>query len=563
MVFETQRSHGDGAYAAADGLDQFPDTQRFLELLSELTGPPPAGVEQPEHAAARGLLRPEGDIFVARAPGRLDVMGGIADYSGSLVLQLPLAEACHVAVQRHPLPSSAAGSAAGGAGGAEPTLRIVSFATEGSHRSPSFALPLAELAPGGQPLTYEAARALFKRDPQRSWAAYVAGGLVVLQRETGARFEDGLSILVASDVPEGKGVSSSAAVEVASMAAVAAAYGILLEGRELALLCQRVENAVVGAPCGVMDQMTAALGEADRLLALRCQPAEVQGCAPIPPHLRFWGIDSGKAHCVGGSDYAHVRVGAFMGLRICSALAAKQAACSGGSSGSSGGAANGNSSSGGGEAELVIGGGHLANVPPSQFASRFEQQLPEALSGAAFLEQYGPHLDSVTSVDPEQTYAVRLPTAHPVHENYRVHAFRQVLAAPAGREQLEVLGELMRQSHASYSRCGLGSEGTDRLVALVQEEQDAAVARGEEPPLFGAKITGGGCGGTVGILAVAGPAGDAAVQRVVQRYAVETGSQSHLFQGSSSGAVAFGTLRLRRQSSAAAAVAVAAADGPV
>ncbi len=53
-------------------------------------------------------------------------------------------------------------------------------------------------APGGQPLSYEAARALFKRDPQRSWAAYVAGALLVLQREKGARFEDGLSILVAS-----------------------------------------------------------------------------------------------------------------------------------------------------------------------------------------------------------------------------------------------------------------------------------------------------------------------------------------------------------------------------
>ena len=43
------------------------------------------------------------DIIVTRAPGRLDVMGGIADYSGSLVLQLPLAQACHVAVQKHPL----------------------------------------------------------------------------------------------------------------------------------------------------------------------------------------------------------------------------------------------------------------------------------------------------------------------------------------------------------------------------------------------------------------------------------------------------------------------------
>jgi len=48
--------------------------------------------------------RAQDDVIVTRAPGRLDVMGGIADYSGSLVLQLPLAEACHVAVQRHPLP---------------------------------------------------------------------------------------------------------------------------------------------------------------------------------------------------------------------------------------------------------------------------------------------------------------------------------------------------------------------------------------------------------------------------------------------------------------------------
>ncbi len=43
----------------------------------------------------------EDDLIVTRAPGRLDVMGGIADYSGSLVLQMPIGEACHVALQRH------------------------------------------------------------------------------------------------------------------------------------------------------------------------------------------------------------------------------------------------------------------------------------------------------------------------------------------------------------------------------------------------------------------------------------------------------------------------------
>jgi L-arabinokinase len=57
---------------------------------------------QPPSAAARLLFDPDGEVFITRAPGRLDVMGGIADYSGSLVLELPLAEATLVALQRDP-----------------------------------------------------------------------------------------------------------------------------------------------------------------------------------------------------------------------------------------------------------------------------------------------------------------------------------------------------------------------------------------------------------------------------------------------------------------------------
>ena len=68
----------------------------------------------------------------------------------------------------------------------------------------------------------------------------MAGALVVLMREQGLHFTDGLSILVSSTVPEGKGVSSSAAVEVATMQALAAAHGLQLDGRQLALLCQKV-----------------------------------------------------------------------------------------------------------------------------------------------------------------------------------------------------------------------------------------------------------------------------------------------------------------------------------
>jgi hypothetical protein len=72
------------------------------------------------------------------------------------------------------------------------------------------------------------------------WAAYAAGCLLVLMREKGVRFTDGISLLISSAVPEGKGVSSSAAVEVAVMQALVAAHGIPLTGHELAVLCQKV-----------------------------------------------------------------------------------------------------------------------------------------------------------------------------------------------------------------------------------------------------------------------------------------------------------------------------------
>src|SRR4029078_8834529 len=103
----------------------------------------------------------------------------------------------------------------------------------------------------------------------------------------GVQFRSGARILIASRVPEGKGVSSSAALEVATAQAVAAAFEISIDPTDIALLCQKVENHLAGAPCGVMDQMTAACGEANRLLALICQPAELLPSIPIPEGITF------------------------------------------------------------------------------------------------------------------------------------------------------------------------------------------------------------------------------------------------------------------------------------
>jgi L-arabinokinase len=327
-------------------------------------------------------------------------------------------------------------------------------------------------------------------------------------------------VLVSSRVPLGTGVSSSAALEVASMSAVAAAFHVDLEPRELALLCQRVENLVVGAPCGVMDQMTSACGEEGRLLALLCQPAELIGTVALPSELCVWGLDSGVRHSVGGGDYGSVRVGAFMGYRIIAELAGLRAEP--------------------GVETVAIEdarwGGYLANLSPSEFEQKFAASLPERMKGAEFLERYVGTTDPVTRVEPLRTYPVRVAAAHAVYEHFRVRAFAELLTSSGRVRRNELLGELMYQSHASYTACGLGSAGTDRLVELVREA-------GADAGLYGAKITGGGSGGTVAVLGRRGA--DAEVAEVARLYAEETGHVPYVFGGSSPGAASFGHIRLK------------------
>src|SRR5688500_6031975 len=120
-------------------------------------------------------LFPRGAVVtIAREPGRLDVMGGIADYSGSLVLQRPIAEATFAAVQRIE----------------RPVLEVVSIG-----RSPC-AIPIKTLAPGGVPVDYERAKSLFGNTKGTKgskstkpiaphWMSYVAGVFLVLARERG------------------------------------------------------------------------------------------------------------------------------------------------------------------------------------------------------------------------------------------------------------------------------------------------------------------------------------------------------------------------------------------
>jgi L-arabinokinase len=422
------------------------------------------------------LFEPRERIAIARAPGRLDVMGGIADYSGSLVLQRPIAEGTCAAVYRS----------------GRPVLELISIGR------PSLDIPIATLIRDGEPIDYDTARLRFARDDQH-WAAYIVGVFLVLCHERGLRLTSGARVVIASAVPEGKGVSSSAAVETAVMQAAACAFNLVIEPRDIALLCQQAENLVAGAPCGVMDQMACVFGVPDALMALLCQPAELQPSVPLPGDLVVWGIDSGERHVVSGSDYASVRAAAFMGLRILAD-------------------------------HLRVPGGYLANVDPADF-ERIAARLPEQMGGDEFLARYGGTSDTVTTVVGDRQYGVRDATAHPVYERRRAETFRQLLLNSDGNVSGAALGTLMFESHASYGRCGLGSPGTDRLVALVKSAGPAA-------GLYGARITGGGSGGTVAVLGHPDTAG--ALARIAEQYERECGHRPYVFAGSSPGVAAVG-----------------------
>lgn len=165
------------------------------------------------------------------------------------------------------------------------------------------------------------------------------------------------------------------------------------------------------------------------------------------------------------------------------------------------------------------------------------------------MEKYLDHDDSVTTIDKERNYAVRAPTRHPIYENFRVKAFKALLSAAPSNYQLSALGELMYQCHFSYSACGLGSNGTDRLVNLVQEMQHSKSSESEGGALFGAKITGGGSGGTVCVIGRNCLRSNEQLIEIQQRYKAATGFLPYVFEGSSPGAAKFGHLQLRLRSS--------------
>lgn len=277
------------------------------------------------------------------------------------------------------------------------------------------------------------------------WIDYVKG-VTCVAAKAGHRFR-GIDLRIESDVPVGSGLASSAALEVALLRALRAAFDLVLDDVPLALLAQRAETDFVGAPVGVMDQMAASLGDPRTALFLDTR-ALAWRRVPLPDNADLVVVGSGIDHRHAGGEYK-----------------VRRAECE--------------------RAAALLGVAALRDV------------AEDALSRAAALPE-----------------PLERRVRHVVTENARVQA--AVAALEAG--DVERLGELFVASHESMRADFEASlPAIDFLVGLASADAE----------VYGARLTGGGFGGAIVVLARRG-AGARAGRRLVAASRAHTNRRATL-----------------------------------
>jgi galactokinase len=213
---------------------------------------------------------------VVRSPGRVNLIGEHTDYNEGFVLPVAIDRAILIAAApRHDR---------------EVHLYALNF-DEGTE----FSLNRIE------------------RDEGRPWSNYQRGVTLVLE-ERGLPLV-GMDACIWGDVPIGSGLSSSAAVEVATAFAFQILSGFELGRVEMALLCQRAENEFVGVQCGIMDQFIACLGRRDHALLIDCRSLDYKH-VPLPPEAAIVVCDTMVRRGLVDSEYNARRRECAAGARL-------------------------------------------------------------------------------------------------------------------------------------------------------------------------------------------------------------------------------------------------------
>lgn len=135
-----------------------------------------------------------------------------------------------------------------------------------------------------------------------AWANYPLGVAWALQKN-GQNFSSGFDLAIAGNLPAGAGLSSSAALELATAVALRELFGFTITPTNLARWARQAENEFVGMPCGILDQGVSTFGQEGRLVLIDCK-AETFSTVPVPATARFWVFNTGAKHALLDSLYA-------------------------------------------------------------------------------------------------------------------------------------------------------------------------------------------------------------------------------------------------------------------
>ena len=148
---------------------------------------------------------------------------------------------------------------------------------------------------------------------RKHWSDYPIGVAVNLER-TGYRLR-GARLEIRGEVPIGSGLSSSAAIEVATACALTAISEFEIDKRELALLCRRAENEFVGARVGIMDQFVSLFGQEQKALLLDCRSLDFR-LLPLPDNVRLIICNTMVKHALASSAYNERREQCEAGVKV-------------------------------------------------------------------------------------------------------------------------------------------------------------------------------------------------------------------------------------------------------
>ncbi|RIK66432.1 MAG: hypothetical protein DCC65_09830 [Planctomycetota bacterium] len=427
---------------------------------------------------------------VSRAPAVVDVMGGICEEGGSLVLTATLGIAVRIGCWQTQ--------------GRELTIRFHGPSDDGTPRT--FAMPMASLG-AGEPIGGAVLAACTRANA--AWAAPICLAVHrAIHEEAIPRPAGGLMVLVHSDFPAGSDLGSPCATAAAVIDALARLFGVEIDRFRRAAIAAHSVSVITGMP-RLRIAMTSLCGAPDgSLLQLRFLPQF--SCEPLalPAGVTISAVRTTLARPTTIERIQETRLCAEMGTRMIHELRRKEAAAA--------------------DARTA----HLAAITPAEYVERYRDQLPSKITAQAFVARFGEVRGLDPATNPREVYKVRSRAEHHIYENRRVHDFvTNIVRArrTPSPESLIQAGELMYASHWSHSqRCGIGGVESDKLVHFIRQ-------RGAKDGLFGAKVTGGGEGGEIVVLMRDDDASRAALAAAVEDAGAACGRPIEVFHGSLAG----------------------------